>query len=242
MKPQTFTTATGPLLFHLTRVSSNRKTGPIPVSTSSAKTCPPTCPLAANGCYANGGPMALHWREVTNGNRGVVWADFLEAIRNLPKGQLWRHNAAGDLWKPGTVIGSAALTQLVEANRGRRGFTYSHHPRTPSTVRAFKSATAHGFTVNASCHSETEADAAVADGLRAVVIVPAAETRNRWQSPGGNPIVLCPAQRDGERFAAMDCATCQLCAARPQHVVVAFKAHGNGRRKAEATLGAANAP
>jgi len=133
MEPQTFTTTTGPLLFHLTRVSSNRKTGPIPVSTSSAKTCPPTCPLAANGCYANGGPMALHWREVTNGNRGVVWADFLEAIRNLPKGQLWRHNAAGDLWKPGTVIGSAALTQLVEANRGRRGFTYSHHPRTPST-------------------------------------------------------------------------------------------------------------
>lgn len=224
----------GQLLFHLTRVSSNAKTGPIPVSTSSAETCPSkdVCPFKGSGCYAERGPLALHWRAVTEGRRGMPWADFLQAIRALPVGQLWRHNQAGDLWKPGTLMGRAALSQLVLANRGRRGFTYSHHRRTPETVQAFKGATANGFTVNASCHSEAEADAAMADGLRAVFVVPASETRTQWETAGGNRAVVCPAQR----FDAMTCARCQLCASRPQHVAVVFRAHGTGRAAAERAL------
>ena len=37
------------LRFHLSRVSTNSKTGPIPVSTSSAVTCPPSCPFNQGG-------------------------------------------------------------------------------------------------------------------------------------------------------------------------------------------------
>jgi hypothetical protein len=86
------------LRFHLTRTSSNVKTGPIPVSTSSRATCPPTCPFLKNGCYADAGFYTrLHWDAVTRGDRGVPFADFLDHIRNLPAGQLWRHNQAGDL-------------------------------------------------------------------------------------------------------------------------------------------------
>jgi hypothetical protein len=47
------------LRFHLTRVSSNAKTGKIPVSTSSKATCPATCPFMGNGCYAASGPLAI---------------------------------------------------------------------------------------------------------------------------------------------------------------------------------------
>lgn len=229
----------GRLRFHLTARSANAKTGPIPVSTSSAETCPQgdTCPFKGNGCYAETGPLALHWRAVTEGRRGMPWADFLAAIRALPVGQLWRHNQAGDLWKPGTAMGRAALSQLVEANRGRRGFTYSHHKRTPATVQAFRAATAHGFTVNASCHSESEADAAIADGLRAVFVVPASDTRTQWDTAGGNRAVVCPAQR----FDQMTCSRCQLCAARPQHVAIVFRAHGTGRAAAERAIAGAGA-
>ena len=49
----------------LTMVSRNVKTGPIPVSTTTAKSCPANCPLVNNGCYGAGGPVAIHWRKVT---------------------------------------------------------------------------------------------------------------------------------------------------------------------------------
>jgi hypothetical protein len=230
-------TASKLLKFHLTHTSSNRKTGPIPVSTSSKATCPDSCPFLGNGCYAESGPLAIHSAAVTAGTRGVPWAEFLQLIRNLPPHQLWRHNQSGDLYRPGNAIGRTALAQLVEANRGRRGFTYSHHKRTPRTVEAFRAATANGFTVNASCHTEAEADAAIADGLRAVFIVPADDARTTWETAGGNRAVVCPAQR----FERMDCATCQLCQARPQNVAIAFKAHGTSRRKVEAVISAAAA-
>jgi hypothetical protein len=145
---------------------------------------------------------------------------------------LWRHNQAGDLWAPSTAAGRKALAELVDANRGRRGFTYSHHKRTPATVQAFKAATAHGFTVNASCHSEGEADAAMADGLRAVFVVPADDQRTAWETAGGNRAVVCPAQR----FEGMTCERCQLCAARPSNVAIVFRAHGTGRKAAERAL------
>ncbi len=224
----------GRLRFHLTASSDNAKTGPIPVSTSSAETCPSAaiCPFKGNGCYAESGPLAIHWRLVTEGQRGLPWAQFLQTIRALPAGQLWRHNQAGDLWKPGTAMGRVALAQLTDANRGRRGFTYSHHKRTPATVQAFKAATAHGFTVNASCHSEREADAAIADGLRAVFVVPAEDQRTAWETAGGNRAIVCPAQR----FEGMTCARCQLCAARPSHVAIVFRAHGTRRKAAEQAL------
>ena len=231
-------TAAEPMLkFHLTRISSNAKTGPIPVSTSSRATCPETCPFRANGCYADSGPLAIHWQAVTAGTRGAAWPDFLQLIRNLPSGQLWRHNQAGDLCKPGTVTGQTALAALTAANRGRHGFTYSHHKLTPSTVRAFKAATANGFTVNASAETERAADSAIAKGLRAVFVVPSGETRTAWETADGNRAVVCPAQR----FDRMDCATCKLCQARPQNVAIAFKAHGSQWRKVESVINAATA-
>ncbi len=47
---------------HLTSKSSNAKTGPIPVSTSTAAWCPDSCPLKGAGCYGNGGPLAIQWK------------------------------------------------------------------------------------------------------------------------------------------------------------------------------------
>ena len=220
------------LLFHLTPSSKNAKTGLIPVSTSSRTLCPATCPFAENGCYAASGPLALHWREVTEGRRGMPWLLFLQAIAGLAAGQLWRHNQAGDICDPTTTAGRRALKELTAANQGRRGFTYTHHPLTPSAIAALKGATAQGFTVNASTETMGAADRAVAYGLRAVTVVPSTDTRRVWRSPDGNPVVTCPAQvHDG-----MTCERCQLCAKRPQEVIVAFRAHGTGRRKVDAML------
>ena len=83
--------------YHLTPRSSNKKTGPIPVSTTSRDSCPDTCPLKnGGGCYAGSGPLSLHWDKVGT-DRGVSLESFCDTIRALPKGQVWRHNQAGDL-------------------------------------------------------------------------------------------------------------------------------------------------
>jgi hypothetical protein len=82
---------------HLTLKSRNKKVGSIPVSTSSAATCPDACPLKSKGCYAASGPMSLHWHKVTDGKAGASWDTFTAQIAALPEGQAWRHNQAGDL-------------------------------------------------------------------------------------------------------------------------------------------------
>lgn len=224
------------LRFHLTVKSGNKKTGRMPVSTSSRDTCSADCPLRGHGCYAEYGPLALHWAAVTSGTRGMPWPLFLAAIQRLPLGQLWRHCQAGDLVDPNTAVGRAMLAELTAASRGRRGYTYTHHRRGRAMIAACRAATADGFTVNASCSGEADADAAIASGLRAVFIVPAAESRTSWATAGGNRAVLCPAQRlEGK----VDCATCQLCHSRPQEIAVAFRAHGTARRRVEAVISAA---
>ena len=221
------------LRFHLSLASRNHKAGPIPVSTSPVDLCPSSCPFRdGGGCYATTGPLAIHWAAVNDGHRGVSWPDFLRLIRHLPHRQLWRHNQAGDMQDPSTIAGRTALKQLTIANRGKQGFTFTHHRLTRAVIEAFKAATAQGFTVNTSTETIEAADAAVSRGLRAVVVVPSTDTRRFWRSPDGNRVVTCPAQI----HEGMTCQRCQLCHARPQEVIVAFRAHGPLRRRVDAWL------
>jgi hypothetical protein len=222
-------------LYHLTVKSSNKKTGPIPVSTSSAVLCPAACPFNnGGGCYASSGPLALHWAKVTTGQRGSDWAAFTAAIASLPDGQLWRHNQAGDLLDPGTADGAVALEQLTAANSGRRGYTYTHHALSPLAIQSIRKANDNGFTVNVSCETESAADDAIFLGLPAVLTVDTAPSRT-WKTETGNTVVQCPATVDGVKI---DCATCQLCQHRRPNIIIAFPVHGTGKRKAAAAIAA----
>lgn len=217
-------------IVHFTRIANNAKTGPIPVTTSSRSTCPPTCSFKDNGCYAENFPLSLHWSRVTAGERGVPWTDFVDEISRLPKAQLWRHNQAGDLPGAGGVIDSAALRQLVKANRGRRGFTYTHYQPKGANLRALRHANKNGFTVNLSADSLTDADRLAPLGLPLVVVVPVG-----WQgkeTPAGRKVTLCPAQH----MTHMNCAVCQLCQKADRHAIVAFEAHGARRATVERTV------
>ena len=131
---------------HLTPKSANAKTGPIPVSTTTGASCPTDCAMKAE-CYAATGPLALHWKAVSTGQRGTDWPTFTASIAALPDGQLWRHNQAGDLPQTDGTVDAVKLGQLVAANTGRRGFTYSHH-RDTASINWIRHANAWGFTVN----------------------------------------------------------------------------------------------
>lgn len=228
----------------LTTKSGNRKVGPIPVSTTTAATCPDTCPLKRNGCYADGGPVALHWRKITDGTRGMNWDQFCGAIAALPEGQLWRHNQAGDLPGDGEEINAVQLHRLVVANTGRRGFTYTHKPVIGDDWRTNRDAIAdanrNGFTINLSANNLVHADQLADLGIAPVVtVLPEGRTTNTT-TPRGRKIVVCPATyRDG-----VTCASCQLCQRQAsldeilddknERCIVGFPAHGSSRRKASA--------
>jgi len=215
-----------------TRVSSNRKTGPIPVTTSASATCPASCPFNRNnagGCYAAGGPLALLWRKVDNGRAGMEWADFLLQVRALPKGQLWRHNQAGDLPGQGDEIDAAALADLVAANRGRRGFTYTHKPMTsPAAREAIAGANEAGFTVNLSANDLAHADELAALEIAPVAVVLPADQTTATRTPAGRHVAICPATISDN----VSCASCGLCAIANRKAIIGFPAHGASKRKA----------
>lgn len=241
------------LRFHLTRVSSNSKTGPIPTVMISRNSCPPSCPLYDGGCYARGGNVRIHWDRVDT--KGMPFSDFLQKIRELPEGQVWRYAVAGDLPGHGENVSGQMLGMLVKANTGKRGFTYTHkNPNDPENAKAIASANKKGFTINLSSNNLEQADEYLRLGIGPVVtLIPddfgteqvttervtakgtAKKTVGVWKqtrTPGGARVVQCPAE-----YSAVSCATCggpqgPLCGRARRQFVVGFTTHGSSKRKA----------
>jgi len=216
------------MFVHLTPASANKKTGPIPVSTTEEASCPTSCSWYGKGCYAKYGPLALHWRKVPE--RGMTWANFCKAIKALPRGILWRHNQAGDLPGKNKRINLKELLTLVSANKGKRGFTYTHKPMDVADNRyAVRLANAEGFTVNLSADNIEQADSFVELGIAPVcVVLPAsAESQASFLTPKGNRVVVCPAARNG---IDMNCQKCQLCAIPSRKSIIGFPAHGTAAK------------
>jgi hypothetical protein len=212
---------------HFVAKSSNRKTGAIPVTYSERETCPPSCPHYRSDCYAEDYYTRLAWDKVAA--RGSdIWA-LADNIAALPDGQLWRFNVAGDLPGCGEAVDAATLGEIVRANIGRRGFTYTHKKSADAIMWA-RHATQWGFTVNLSADDAGEADALAAHGLPLVCIVPM-DTPERTTTPAGRPIVVCPAQTHEDKT----CANCGLCQQSKRAVIVGFRAHGSRAKSADQT-------
>lgn len=226
-----------------TLVSSNAKTGPIPVSGSQAFTCPPACPFAPkdgklNGCYAAYGPISWLWTKLNNGKVGFSFAGFLKQVANLPTGQLWRHNQFGDLKGKGNAICRKSLKALIRANAGKCGFTYTHKPvltvqdkvHAASNRAAVKEANRKGFTVNLSGNNVSHADQLKKLGIAPVVSVVPADSPKSFLTPDGNKVIICPAQQRND----ITCAKCGLCSKSGRSVIIGFIPHGSGAKHVQA--------
>ena len=224
--------------YHLTAKSSNVKTGPIAVSTTSQDSCPSDCPLMSSGCYAKSGPLKLHWDKVSAGPwidkpRGTDLLSFCDSIRQLPGGSLFRHNQAGDLPHVNGLINAHALELITDAcaERSLVAWTYTHHKvDNMNNVIMIKRSNKVGLTVNVSAHSQQHAADCHKQGLPSVCIVPRGETRKHWEHDGVK-FLVCPAQTSEKT-----CSECRLCAIADRSCVVAFKAHGTQAKKVEATI------
>ena len=250
--------------YHYKHRSTNSKTGRIPVTVTSRHTCWDGCPLFDEGCYADEGFFTRkHWRAVSAGRRGGSLDELCASVSRLPFGQLWRHNAAGDLPGINGEIARQDLDAIVAANRsaGARGFTYTHKDLAiPANREAIRFANDNGFAVNLSANDVAHADELAELNIGPVVVIlPLAYQRrhkgDKWletlaeyrarlealpkHTPAGRRVPVCPATYLDDRT----CANCGLCAVIERTSIVGFPAHGAGKEAANliAMAGAAHA-
>ncbi len=248
---------------HFIQVSQNAKTGPIPVSIIERASCWPGCALYENGCYAETGALAMHWRRVSRSLAGGSWSEFCAKVAALRPGRLWRYAQAGDLPGYGPEIDGKLLNELVTANTGKNAIAFTHKPVLgEDTVaienrRVIAAAVRAGFTVNLSADNPAHADRLAELGIAPVVTVLArayarravrhrfkrradvwAETIGQWRDRTASLPRYTPA---GRRIAICPatysdaiCKTCGACAL-VRDAVIGFPAHGAWQKVEKAT-------
>jgi hypothetical protein len=211
--------------------------------------CPEACPWKdGGGCYAELGRIAMHWRALDNdgltdhGKRGVIvrdWDELCDNVYSLPRGQIWRHNAAGDLPGHGDNIDIPKLVQLVKANahRKKQGFTYTHKPVSLDSSKGIVNAQVinisnrSGFTINLSADGLKDADDLYDIGCGPVVTVLPSDSPLKTKTPKGRHVIVCPAE-----YTDMTCDRCELCAKPKRKVIIGFRAHGVRKNKVNKRL------
>jgi hypothetical protein len=212
-----------------TSTGYQNKVGNMFRSTTEEPSCPSDCPLKGKGCYAEVGPQGWQWKKVTNGvaKNLTNWDGFCQKVKRLPKATMWRHNVAGDLPHVNGEIAEAPLSALVRANKGKHGFTYTHHALSPENLAVIKSANDNGFTINLSANGLHQVDEYVNTRLPVVTVLPM-DSPKVQRTPNGNKVVVCPAVNSEK----VHCDTCGICADPKRGYTIGFPAHGARKRKA----------
>lgn len=226
------------LLIHSVDVSRDTKTGPIPATYVQERgTCPDACPLKGGGCYARFHNVGRVWKRlnaaVAETKFYLSWPRLCAWVKAMPKGQFWRWAIAGDLPNigDGKTIDREKLSALVEANRGRNGFGYTHHdPKIESNAEALKEANEQGFILNWSANTLAEADEVADMAVGPVVSIVPDDSKDVVYTPKGRRAVLCP--QSNPRSNVENCIGCKFLCARPDRsVIVVFPAHGTMKKK-----------
>ena len=233
--------------FLITPRASNKKLGPIMVTTSARASCPTTCPLSrrakgpsAGTCYAEQGFIGAYlWanldRVPVGGSfrKGRItvrsFDEVLRVVRTQAEGAIWRHNQAGDLASDdGVTINREKLQQLTDANKGRCGFTFTHYLvlKHSENQNAVREANREGFAVNISTESLEEADAVADLNIGPVVTLLPAGTTENAKTPKGRTVAICPAISNKE----VTCASCRICTTQ-RKAIIGFPAIGRYKHK-----------
>lgn len=153
----------------------------------------------------------------------MSFSEFIQAVKSLPKGKLFRLNQAGDLPGDNNQIDTKKLAELVSAASHTRAWGYTHKPVVgkgyEKNREAIKAAN-EKITINLSADNLTEADELAALEIAPVVVTLPVGSPNTVFTPKGRKVVVCPAQYREN----VTCEKCQLCQ-RKRQVIIGFKAH-----------------
>lgn len=212
-----------------TIISGNAKTGPIPAFMSSRSTCPDTCALKGNGCYAENFPMVLQWERVDK--LGTDFATVAKAIRKSGA-KKFRAFTAGDMPHSRGKIDTKFWAELVALAKHTPMIAYTHHDvsskakRAAHNVELIRKAKEWGVAINTSCDDWRDVDKRMAQGMPVVAVVPEGQTKS-IKTEAGNTIRICPATLPE---STVQCATCKMCENASRSYAIGFPAHGSRRR------------
>lgn len=222
------------LFYSFTSHSQNRKLGDIAAVSTSSPSCPDDCALKSE-CYAKYSFTGIHWRALDKS--GLNYNQVLDYVNAMKKRAKLRWGVYGDLAHNDGIIDAVKLLKLANIikNRMIETILYTHHSIDNFiNVEALKLAFSKGLHVNISCEDTTKANQALNYGLNAVIVLPTGSIHKVIKTDGLT-IVRCPA----EYKDTIQCSNCMLCAKDrvEKRVIVAFTAHGTGKKKLSSKLG-----
>jgi hypothetical protein len=221
--------------YSFTSHSHNKKLGNIAAISTSSNSCPDSCPLKSE-CYAKFSFTGIHWRALDL--KGLDFNQLTSLIDAMKKRSKLRYNVMGDLSHNNGTIDATKLLKLanIVKNRMIETILYTHHSiGNVLNVKALKLAFDKGLHINISCEDTNKANKALSYGLNAVIVLPTGSI-HKVIKQDNLTIVRCPA----EYKDTIQCANCMLCAKDrvKKRVVVAFTAHGTGKKKLSSKLSA----
>jgi hypothetical protein len=219
-------------------VSQNAKIGLCSATYVSQVTCPATCPLKGNGCYAETGHVGIQTRRLNNASQGYTpeQVSFMEA--DLVRKYARKNALPLRLHVVGDVPTQAAAEALGDAGThytkvsNAPVWTYTHNWR-EITRDAFGT-----VSVLASCESIKDAAVAYEAGYAAAVVVEQHPDNGRayFDEATGIKVIPCPQQTRKD----VTCVECGLCMKADKlhksKSVIAFAAHGVSKKKVVSML------
>lgn len=198
--------------------TGNAKTGPVSVTMASQQSCPVTCSLRNNGCYAEAGPQGIHTHRLNRSETIsplAIAIDEANAIDKLSGTRPLRLHIVGDC----TTEVAVSVLARAAARYPMNVWTYTHAWRTLLRRSWGK------ISAMASCESLAEVKQAMAAGYAAILITPKFQSDKAYKAEGLT-IIPCP-QQTGK---TANCTTCRLCwddkALAARQAVIAFEPHG----------------
>lgn len=211
--------------------SRNSKIGDVAATYVTLQSCPSTCPLKDNGCYAQGGRVGgivqnmNTYAEEIGATLLDIAIEEAQAIDDLMTMRPLRVHVSGD-WSTDEAarIGSAAVRRFRERGGGV-AWSYTHAHR-----QVERESWDPAVSVLASCETLVEVVDAMSRGWAAAMVVPEHPPDGKAHKVetqiGDATVIPCVNQTRG-----VTCTQCRLCwnseALLERRAVIAFAVHGN---------------
>lgn len=201
--------------------SDNSKIGRASATYAAQATCPTTCPLLNNGCYAEDGYVAFTTKRLAGNVRQETPEELAQAeadaVDQLPGTRPLRLHVVGDCTTDAGARILAAAAARYTAKHGQVVWTYTH------AWRQIKRKSWGGIKVRASVESVSEAAEAKRRGYPVMLVV--AEHLGAWAYPTeAGKTIPCVNQTRGAT-----CTDCKLCWTSDETIAIA--AHGRAVKK-----------
>jgi hypothetical protein len=216
-------------LFRMTKKSGNKKVGPVTTFKTDRNSCPSSCSLKGNGCYAENAPLVWHWDKVST--TGFEVESLASQLRKLPPTMV-RWFEAGDLPKDelGEVDrkGLKLLNHAVTKHHASWGYTHNKDQDVLGFVQDLKN-----VCINASAETTKEAASLARKGIDTVAVVETFPSKS-WVEHGQR-FVACPSQTIG--VSCYECGNGKpLCSRKNRSYTIGFETHGARTKAANKAL------